>query len=119
MLPACCVGLKRIWPEVAVTGDGWNVCKTFPPGERRSGAGPVEQGETEETARFLVFFLLVGDSLEEEPISRAGLGGVLRLELLLEPRECRGEPSRLESCNTKKVSPALLSYWMNLLNLTV
>lgn len=67
MLPACCVGLKRIWPEVAVTGDGWKVCKTFPPGERRSGAGPVEQGETEETARFLVFFLLVGDSLEEEP----------------------------------------------------
>ena len=60
MLPACCVGLKRSWPEVAVTGDGWNVCKTFPPGERRSGAGPVEQGETEETARFLVFFLLVG-----------------------------------------------------------
>ena len=49
MLPACCVGLKRSWPEVAVTGDGWNVCKTFPPGERRSGAGPVEQGETEES----------------------------------------------------------------------
>ena len=35
------------------------------------------------------------DSYEEEPMSLAGLGGVLRLELLLEPRECRGEPSIL------------------------
>ena len=39
------------------------------------------------------------DSYDEDPISRAGLGGVLRLELLLDPRECRGEPSRFESCN--------------------
>ena len=33
------------------------------------------------------------DSYEE--VSLAGLGGVLKLELLLEPRECRGEPSIL------------------------
>jgi len=37
------------------------------------------------------------DSYDEDPISRAGLGGVLRFELLLDPRECRGEPSRFES----------------------
>jgi len=37
------------------------------------------------------------DSYDEDPISLAGLGGVLKLELLLDPREWRGEPSKFES----------------------
>ena len=42
--------------------------------------------------------LLLYDSYELLPISLTGLGGVDRLELLLEPRLCRGDPSRLQSC---------------------
>ena len=39
------------------------------------------------------------DSYEDEPTaSLAGLGGVLRLELLLEPREWRGEPALCSPC---------------------
>ena len=45
------------------------------------------------------FFVCHYDSYDEDPISLAGLGGVLRLELLLDPRECRGEPSKFESWN--------------------
>lgn len=37
------------------------------------------------------------DSYELLPTSLTGLGGVERLELLFEPRLCRGEPSRLQS----------------------
>ena len=42
------------------------------------------------------------DSYELLPTSLTGLGGVERLELLFEPRLCRGEPSRLQSW--KKIS---------------
>lgn len=44
-----------------------------------------------------ITFVCHYDSYDEDPISLAGLGGVLRLELLLDPRECRGEPSKFES----------------------
>lgn len=38
------------------------------------------------------------DSYDDDPpTSLAGLGGVLRLELLLDPRLCRGDPSRFVS----------------------
>jgi hypothetical protein len=42
-------------------------------------------------------FFTTHDSYELLPTSLTGLGGVERLELLFEPRLCRGEPSRLQS----------------------
>ena len=79
MLPPGWLGLNTIWPEF--TGDGWKVCMTLPLGDTGEGwkvcmtlllgdtsmgTDPVDEA-AEASFRFLVFFLLVGDSLEEEP----------------------------------------------------
>ena len=39
----------------------------------------------------------IQDSYEELPCSRAGLGGLEKFELLLDPRECLGLPSAFDS----------------------
>ena len=53
----------------------------------------------EHTASVESLIYLIYDSYEEDPSSLAGLGGVLKLLELLDPRECRGEPSKCVSWN--------------------
>ena len=64
MLPPGWLGLNTIWPEF--TGEGWKVCMTLLLGDTRMGTVPADD-TAEACFRFLVFFLLVGESLEEEP----------------------------------------------------